>query len=104
MTDDVVIWCWGEFGRTPRINNSAGRDHWPQAMSVLMSGGGIASGRVIGRTSPKGEHAADRIVSPADILATVYRQLDIDPERQFPNTAGRPISILPGGEAIRELV
>jgi hypothetical protein len=103
MTDDVLVWCWGEFGRTPRINNSAGRDHWPQAMSVLMSGGGLASGRVVGRTSAKGEHAADRVVSPADVLATVYRQLDIDHERQFLNSAGRPISILPAGEPIREL-
>ena len=104
MTDDVLVWCWGEFGRTPRINSSAGRDHWPQAMSVLMAGGGLAAGRVVGASSPKGEYAADRIVSPADVLATVYRQLDIDRERQFLNTAGRPVSVLAQGEAIRELL
>ena len=104
MTDDVLVWCWGEFGRTPRINSSAGRDHWPQAMSVLMAGGGLAAGRVIGASSPKGEYAADRIVSPADVLATVYRQLDVDREHQFLNTAGRPVSILAQGEPIRELV
>ncbi len=104
MSDDVLVWCWGEFGRTPRINNVAGRDHWPQAMSVLMAGGGLAAGQVVGATSRKGEYAADRILSPADVLATVYRQLDVDSTRQFNNTAGRPIPILPHGEPIRELV
>jgi len=104
LADDVVLWCWGEFGRTPRINNELGRDHWPQVMSVLVAGGGLAAGQVVGATSPKGEYAADRIVSPADVLATVYRQLDIDPERQFLNTAGRPIAILSHGEPIRELL
>jgi hypothetical protein len=104
LSDDVLVWCWGEFGRTPRINNTAGRDHWPQAMSVLMAGGGLASGRVVGSTSAKGEHASDRIVSPADVLATIYRQLDIDATQQFVNTAGRPIPILPHGEPIRELL
>jgi len=104
LSDDVLVWCWGEFGRTPRINNTAGRDHWPQAMSVLMAGGGLASGQVVGSTSAKGEYASDRIVSPADVLATIYRQLEIDPTQQFVNTAGRPIPILPHGEPIRELL
>jgi uncharacterized protein (DUF1501 family) len=104
LSDDVVLWCWGEFGRTPRINKFQGRDHWPQAMSVLMSGGGIQPGIVVGSTTKKGEHPADRALSPADVLATVYRQLGIDPTRQFLNTAGRPISILGHGEPIAELV
>jgi hypothetical protein len=73
-------------------------------MSVLMAGGGLASGRVVGSTSAKGEHASDRIVSPADVLATIYRQLEIDATQQFVNTAGRPIPILPHGEPIRELL
>ena len=104
MTDAVLVWCWGEFGRTPRINNTGGRDHWPQAMSVLMAGGGLARGRVVGATSPKGEYASDRILEPADVLATVYRQLGIDSTRQFINAAGRPISILPHGVPIHELL
>ena len=104
LSERVVLWCWGEFGRTPRINNSAGRDHWPQAMSVLMSGGGLQSGVVVGATNHKGEHPVDRELSPADVLATVYQQLGIDTRRQFLNTAGRPISVLGHGEPIEELV
>lgn len=104
MSDDVLVWCWGEFGRTPRINNSAGRDHWPQAMSVLMAGGGVQPGRVVGATNDKGEHPVDRALSPTDVLATVYRQLGIDYRQQFVNGAGRPISILPSGEPIAELL
>jgi uncharacterized protein (DUF1501 family) len=104
LRDDVLVWVWGEFGRTPRINKSFGRDHWPQAMSVLLSGGGIQPGRVIGATSKKGEYPIDRAVSPADVLASVYRQLGIDPSVNFMNAAGRPIPILSHGTAIAELV
>lgn len=104
MLDDTIVWVWGEFGRTPRINNSAGRDHWPQAMSVLLAGGGIQPGHVIGSTTSKGEHPADSPFSPADVLATVYKQLGIDTSHQFLNTAGRPISILAEGKPIRELL
>lgn len=104
LSDQVLVWVWGEFGRTPRINSFFGRDHWPQAMSVLMAGGGIRPGRVIGATNQKGEHPADRPLSPADVLATVYRQLDVDTSRQFLNLAGRPVSILSDGKPIAELL
>jgi uncharacterized protein (DUF1501 family) len=104
LTDSTVLWCWGEFGRTPRINKTFGRDHWPQAMSVLISGGGIKSGIVVGATNKKGEHPVDRALAPPDVLATIYRQLGIDTSRQFINTAGRPISILSSGEPISELL
>ena len=104
LSDNVVLWCWGEFGRTPRINKLVGRDHWPQAMSVLMSGGGLKSGVVVGATNKKGEYPVDRALSPPDVLATIYRQLGIDSHRQFINTAGRPISILAHGEPIAELL
>jgi Protein of unknown function (DUF1501) len=104
LADSTLLWCWGEFGRTPRINKTAGRDHWPQAMSVLMSGGGIKPGIVVGATNKKGEHPVDRALSPPDVLATVYRQLGIDTKRQFINSAGRPISILGSGEPIAELL
>ncbi len=104
LADDVLVWCWGEFGRTPRINKFAGRDHWPQAMSVLMAGGGVQPGRVIGATNAKGEHPVDKTRSPTDVLATVYHQLGIDYRQQFLNGAGRPISILASGEPIRELL
>jgi uncharacterized protein (DUF1501 family) len=99
----VLLVVWGEFGRTPRINGSAGRDHWPQAMSVLLSGGGLKMGQVIGATTRKGEHPADNPVSPADVLATVYRHLGIDAEQAFVNNAGRPIPILSHGATIAGL-
>jgi hypothetical protein len=104
LSDNVVLWCWGEFGRTPRINKLVGRDHWPQAMSVLMSGGGLKSGAVVGATNKKGEYPVDRALSPPDVLATIYRQLGIDTQRQFLNTAGRPISVLAHGEPIADLL
>ena len=104
LSDEVVLWCWGEFGRTPRINQFAGRDHWPQAMSVMLSGGGLKGGVVVGSTTKKGEQPADRVLSPQDVLATVYRQLGIDIRRQFINSAGRPISILGEGKPIGELL
>jgi uncharacterized protein (DUF1501 family) len=104
LSEQVLVILWGEFGRTPRINNSNGRDHWPQAMSVLLAGGGLKMGHVIGATNKKGEHPIDRACSPADVLATVYRQLGIDTHREFINNRGRPIPILSQGTAIGELV
>jgi len=104
LSEHVLLYCWGEFGRSPRINQFSGRDHWPQAMSVLMSGGGIQPGRVIGATNKKGESPIERPCSPADVLATVYQQLGIDPSQKFINNSGRPTSILAHGEPIRELL
>ncbi|HVR87127.1 MAG TPA: DUF1501 domain-containing protein [Planctomycetota bacterium] len=99
----VTVMVLGEFGRTPKMSASGGRDHWPSAMSVLVSGGGMRMGQVIGSTDSKGETPLDRRVSPEDILATVYANLGIDPRAEFLNHAGRPIPILPGGVPIAEL-
>jgi hypothetical protein len=104
LSDDVLVLIWGEFGRTPRINQFFGRDHWPQAMSVVVAGGGLKMGQVVGATDRKGERPADRMLSPGDVWATVYRQLGIDPSQSFVNGSGRPIAILGHGEPIRELV
>lgn len=104
MDKDVMLLVWGEFGRTPKINNTGGRDHWPQAMSALMAGGGIRGGQVIGATDRKGEAPIDRALGPADVLATLYHHFGIDHHRQFTNSAGRPVGILPEGEPIPELV
>lgn len=104
LSDDVLVWVWGEFGRTPRINNTAGRDHWPQAMSVLLAGGGLRPGQVIGATNTMGEHPVDRTLSPADILATVYRQLGIDTSTRFTNSASQPVTVLNHGTPISELL
>ncbi len=110
MLDDVLIVVMGEFGRTPRINTGQpgipvpGRDHWGNAMSVLMAGGGLNGGVVVGRTNNKAEHPVERALKPADILATVYHVLGIDPRLTFKDHTGRPIAILDEGEPIRELV
>ncbi|HEX6984745.1 MAG TPA: DUF1501 domain-containing protein, partial [Planctomycetaceae bacterium] len=104
LLDETIVYLLGEFGRTPRINGTGGRDHWPQAMSVLMTGGGLRRGVVVGATSPNGEHPIDRTLGPADVLATVYHQLGIDYRREFTNGEGRPVKLLAEGEPIRELV
>lgn len=103
----VMVVVMGEFGRTPRLSqnaNGVGRDHWPQAYSALVSGGGLRMGQVIGATNSKAEYPVDRPYGPQDLLATVYRHLGIDPRQTFPDLSGRPIPILYGGEPIRELI
>jgi len=103
----VLLVVTGEFGRTPRIshaNGRPGRDHWPQAMSMLLAGGGMKTGQVIGATSSKGEYPVDRRLSPNDLWASVYRHLGIDYNNSFPDHAGRPMPILPYGDPIAELL
>lgn len=113
LTDKVMLIVTGEFGRTPRVSNSIGtqtgimqpgRDHWPNAMSMLVTGGGMRTGQVIGQTNAKGEEPKERPLTPNDLWATVYNHLGIDYERSFPDLAGRPMPILPFGEPITELL
>jgi hypothetical protein len=107
LDQNMLVVVVGEFGRTPRLSknaNGTGRDHWPQAYSALISGGGLRMGQVIGATNSKAEFPTDRPYSPQDLLATVYRHLGVDPTRTFVDHAGRPIAILGQGEPIRELV
>ena len=104
----MLIVVMSEFGRTPRIrtgppDNSIGRDHWPDAYSALISGGGLRMGQVIGSTNLRGEYPAESPVTPQDVLATIYRHLGIDPHQNLTDTTGRPIPILHQGEAIRQL-
>lgn len=109
----VLLVVTGEFGRTPRLENQIGtqtkvhqpgRDHWPGAQSILVSGGGLAMGQVIGSTDARGGYPKDRPLSPNDVWATVYLHLGIDPELAVPDLAGRPMPILPSGEPISELL
>ena len=110
LLDEVLVLAMGEFGRTPRINKGLpqdpvpGRDHWGNAMSVLMAGGGVKGGRVVGSTDARGERPVERPTTPEDVLATVYHILGIDPHQTFLNPAGRPVPILGRGEPIRELL
>jgi hypothetical protein len=90
MLNDVTVIAWGEFGRTPRINNGAGRDHWPQVSCALMAGGGMRTGQVIGATNRLGEFAAQRPVTFGEIVATIYRNLGVNPTATILDPTGRP--------------
>jgi hypothetical protein len=91
MLDDVTIAVWGEFGRTPKINAQAGRDHWPQVSSAVLIGGGLKTGQVIGATNRTGEHATDRPVHVQEITATLYHALGIDTSQvTITDITGRP--------------
>ncbi len=91
MFDDVTIIVWGEFGRTPRINGNAGRDHWPQVSCAYMAGGGMKGGQAIGSTNRLGEHAQTRPVHFQEIFATLYKNLGIDPgTTTIKDPTGRP--------------
>jgi hypothetical protein len=101
----TLVVAMGEFGRTPRMNKDAGRDHWGHTFSVLMGCGSMRMGQVIGRSSARGEHVVDRPVSPQDVAATVYHHLGIDARSvTFEDRAGRPTYLIEKGEPIRELV
>ena len=100
----VLLVVWGEFGRTPRVNKTGGRDHWGSLQSVLLSGGGLKVGQVIGKSNSKGEVPSDRPVHPTDVLATLYRHLGIATDQNAVNNAGRPIPILSSGRPIDELI
>jgi hypothetical protein len=104
LQNDVVTVMWGEFGRTPKVNRGAGRDHWAPAMSALVAGGGLKMGQAIGATSARGEYPRDRRYTPPQVLSTLYRVLGIDPSLTFPNGAGRPMYILDDREPVTELI
>jgi hypothetical protein len=113
MDRDTMIVVSGEFGHTPKINNQSGtktgvmqpgRDHWPKAMSVLVSGGGTRTGQVIGATNSKGEYPVDRAMSPNDLWVNMLQHLGIDPNLILHDELDRPIPVLPFGKAIKELL
>ncbi len=102
---DTTVIVWGEFGRTPRINPGAGRDHWPQVMQAFIAGGGMKLGQVIGSTTKNAEYAKDRPVHFHEVFATLYRNLGIDVKTaQLIDTAGRPQYLVDKRDVISELV
>jgi hypothetical protein len=104
LQDDVTVIAWGEFGRTPRINNNAGRDHWPQVSCALLAGGGMRTGQVIGATNRLGEYAVQRPVHFQEIFATLYHNLGINPaSTTLRDPTGRP-QYLVEQPVIQELV
>lgn len=105
LFERTLVVAMGEFGRTPKMNRSAGRDHWGHTFSVLFANGRMRMGQAIGASDRKGEYPVDRPVTPQDVLATVYRHLGIDPHAvTFVNRTGRPVYLLDGGAPIRELI
>ncbi len=95
---DTSVVVWGEFGRTPLINNRGGRDHWPQCFTVSFAGGGVQGGQVVGASDPIGGTPAERPVDPGDIVATIFHSLGLDPESHLPGPAGRPFPLVDFGK------
>jgi uncharacterized protein DUF1501 len=107
LDERILVVACGEFGRTPRVssaNGCLGRDHWPDAMSALLSGGGLRVGQVVGSTDSKGAHPKDCPLTPKDLLATIYQHLGVDWRHEFRDLSGRPVPILGDGEPIRDLI
>jgi hypothetical protein len=104
LQDDVVTVMWGEFGRTPKINMNAGRDHWPAVMSAMIAGGGLKMGQAIGTSSARGEYPKDRPYRVPQVLSTIYQALGIDPSMTFNNGSGRPMYILDDRNPVTELL
>jgi hypothetical protein len=104
LLDTTLVVMMGEFGRTPKINAAAGRDHWPRAGFVLFAGGGVRGGQLIGATDAYGETPAERPIRPEDVAFTILKLLGVDPEKEYTAPSGRPLKILSEGSFIRELV
>ena len=103
LLDDTLVLTMGEFGRTPKVNDKEGRDHWGRAGSILFAGAGVARGHVIGATDKNGAFVTDRPVRPADVAWTVFESLGIDPVKELRTPEGRPVSIRAEGATITEL-
>ncbi|MBU6295372.1 MAG: DUF1501 domain-containing protein [Planctomycetes bacterium] len=104
MDKDVAVVMWGEFGRTPKINGSAGRDHWSPVMSALVAGGGLRMGQAVGSSTARGERPKDRPYKVSNLLATLYSAMGIDPAQTFQNGSGRPMYVLDDRDLVTELV
>jgi Protein of unknown function (DUF1501) len=108
LLDSTIVYCAGEFGRTPKINGkgngAAGRDHWARSMAVLLAGGGLKRGYVHGSTDPNGMGPAIDPCSPDDIAATIFHRLGIDPKTELQTPTGRPIQLFREGSVIEKML
>jgi hypothetical protein len=104
MLETTSVFVTGEFGRTPKINKTAGRDHYPRAMFCVLAGGGMKGGQVIGESDAKGEGPKDRAITPDDVAASFYKTLGIDPTKEYHTPSGRPVMIVRYGKVISELL
>ena len=103
LLSSTLVIAWGEFGRTPKVNADAGRNHYPNVFGAALAGGPVKGGRVVGSSDAKGAFPKADPKTPLDVLATLYHHLGVDTAAQYPNGTGRPISVLPEGKAIEEL-
>lgn len=105
LYDSTLVVVMGEFGRTPRMNKDAGRDHWGKTFSVVFGCGSMRMGQVIGRSDARGETIVERPIGPQDVASTVYQHLGIDSQSvAFRDQNGRPIYLIEQGQPIRELL
>ena len=104
MLDDVTVLAWGEFGRTPKVNKKGGRDHWPRLSMGMMAGGGMTGGAVLGATDRTAGEVTERPIGFADVVATLYHRLGINPQSLLHDRTGRPHVLMDHGEVIRDLV
>lgn len=104
MLDNTIVYCAGEFGRTPRINPNSGRDHWSRSMSVVLAGGQFKRGYAHGATDAQGMAPATEPVSPDDIASTIFQQLGIDPKTELQTSTGRPIQLFREGKVVNQLL
>jgi len=103
MLDKTLVVWMGEFGRTPRVNPRAGRDHYPKAFNAVVAGGGVQGGQIIGQTNDAGTEVTERPVTVSDLFRTIYHTLEIDPDHENISRIGRPIKLVDGGEVVEEL-
>ena len=103
LLETTMVLAWGEFGRTPKMNDKNGRDHWPHVFSAAMAGGSIQGGRAVGASDDKGAYPKDNAKTPQDVLATLYRHLGVDVHAEYLDHTGRPRVVLPSGTPIQEL-
>jgi hypothetical protein len=104
LQDNILLVISGEFGRTPRINRNAGRDHWAPLSTLALAGGGLKMGQVVGESMPKADIPKTQPVRPQDLMATIFEVLGIDRTLQLIDPAGRPVYMIEGGKPINELV
>ena len=104
MLDDTLVVCLGEMGRTPKINNDAGRDHWPGAQSIILAGGGMKAGALIGATDARAAEVTDTPVGIHDLWRTVFTQMGIDSDKVYYTPLGRPVPLVNGGRVVHEIL
>ena len=104
MLDETLVVVMGEFGRTPKINKRGGRDHWSNAMSVMVAGGGTPGGQIVGATDRHGFSAVERVLAPENLTSTIYNKLGIDPGKIVYTPQGRPVHLVSDATPITELM